>query len=75
MSRLYAIRPVDGGPIKIGHSHAPAVRFARIQSMSPVPLELLGHVRETHILNEWSVDDQAQLPGLGDDCDSGWCFT
>lgn len=22
-----------------------------------------------------SVDDQAQLPGLGDDCDSGWCFT
>lgn len=22
-----------------------------------------------------SIDDQPQLPGLGDDCDSGWCFT
>lgn len=21
------------------------------------------------------IDDQEQLPGLGDDCDSGWCFT
>lgn len=22
-----------------------------------------------------AIDDQEQLPGLGDDCDSGWCFT
>lgn len=22
-----------------------------------------------------AIDDQRQLPGMGDDCDSGWCFT
>jgi len=42
---VYAVQPVDGGPIKIGFAADPVARMAKLQAMSPVALRMLGVVR------------------------------
>ena len=42
MRFVYFLRPVGGGPVKIGCSHAPGKRFQFFAEWSPVPMELLG---------------------------------
>lgn len=42
---VYFLQAFDGGPIKIGVAYSPRARLSQIQSMSPVPLKVLGVVR------------------------------
>lgn len=44
------MRPVGGGPVKIGRAGDPEQRLVAMQRDSPVPLELLATIRGRPIL-------------------------
>jgi hypothetical protein len=49
---VYFIRPVGGGPIKIGNTDKLDARFKTIQACCPVRLELLAYAHGGHLLEK-----------------------
>ena len=78
---LYAVRQVDGGPVKIGKAIDPVARMGEIQRMNPRPLMLVGlshhqieeswlhrRNRRRRLHGEWFDIDENPLPLVGDLC-------
>lgn len=53
---IYFVSPVNGGPIRIGHSRLPLERLRALQVYSPVPLEIVATMQGDHFLEQWLHD-------------------